>query len=98
MPLLVVAIVGVLFVVIVLLYQRRQERKHQALKNSKIIAFGSGSMNMRERLKADSMKSLDSRLLRLFDPDKLKQYPLDEVEYVKDLGEGHFGKVYHGES
>lgn len=55
-----------------------------------------GSITMRDRLRAESLKSLDSRLLRLYDPNKLKQYRLDHVQYVKDLGEGFFGKVFQG--
>ena len=55
-----------------------------------------GSITMRDRLRAESLKSLDSRLLRLYDPNKLKQYRLDHVHYVKDLGEGFFGKVFQG--
>ena len=95
----VLVLVVALIVIVLLLFWMKSRRKQRALKNSKMFAFaGSGTMNMRERLKADSMRSIDSRLLRLFDPEKLKQYSLDEVEYVKDLGEGHFGKVYHGKS
>ena len=55
-----------------------------------------GSITMRDRLRAESLKSLDSRLLGLYDPNKLRQYRLDHVQYVKDLGEGFFGKVFQG--
>ena len=51
---------------------------------------------MRDRLRVKSLKGLDSRLLELYDANKMKQYSLDHVHYVKDLGEGFFGKVFQG--
>ena len=75
--------------VIFVLYRRSKKENARALPHK-------ASITMRDRLRAESLKSLDSRLLRLYDPDKLKQYRLDQVAYVKDLGEGFFGKVFQG--
>ena len=77
-------------VIVVVLWQRRQKR--DAVEN----ANAQGTMTMRDRLRAESLKGLDSRLLHLYDPNKLKQCRLDQVQYVKDLGEGFFGKVFQG--
>ncbi|KAK3697507.1 hypothetical protein QZH41_002097 [Actinostola sp. cb2023] len=43
------------------------------------------------------MMALDEmKVMSLYNPDDLIQYPLDKVEYVKDLGEGNFGQVFQG--
>ena len=81
--------------VIVFLIRRRRKKKRDAVDNARALSH-KGSMTMRDRLRAESLKSLDSRLLGLYDPKKLRQYPLDDVQYVKDLGEGFFGKVFQG--
>ena len=78
-------------VIVSVLWQRRQKRRDAADN-----AHAQGSMTMRDRLRAESLKSLDSRLSHLYDPNKLKQCRLDHVKYVKDLGEGFFGKVFQG--
>ena len=74
---------------IVFLLRRRKQRKRDALSKK-------GSITMRDRLRVKSLKGLDSRLLELYDANKMKQYSLDHVHYVKDLGEGFFGKVFQG--
>ena len=51
---------------------------------------------MRDKLRAESLKSLDALLLRHYDPNRLKQYRMDRVHYVRDLGAGSFGKVFQG--
>ena len=84
----------VVCVIVFVLWQRRQ-KKRDAVDNAHALSH-KGSMTMRDRLRAESLKSLDSRLLRLYDPNKLRQYRLDHVQYVKDLGEGFFGKVFQG--
>ena len=35
-------------------------------------------------------------LLASAKPGEIIQYPLDCVEYIRDLGEGQFGKVFQG--
>ena len=81
----------VVCVIVSVLWQRRQKRRDAADN-----AHARGSMTMRDRLRAESLKSLDSRLSHLYDPNKLKQCRLDHVKYMKDLGEGFFGKVFQG--
>ena len=92
-------VVGFLLIVVCLILfiflQRRKKKRKDAVDNAHDITK-KGSITMRDRLRAESLKSLDSRLLRLYDPNKLRQYPLDHVQYVRDLGEGFFGKVFQG--
>ena len=57
--------------------------------------FDSG-FTMRDKLRAESLKSLDTLLSRHYDPNKLRQYRLDRVQYVRDLGMGSFGNVFQG--
>lgn len=94
-PLIIVGILLILVLVMVFVFWRRRLKQRDAVDNAHAIAK-KGSITMRDRLRAESLKSLDSRLLRLYDPNKLKQYRLDHVQYVKDLGEGFFGKVFQG--
>lgn len=95
-PLVIIGflLIGVCIILFMFL-QRRKKKRKDAVDNAHNITK-KGSVTMRDRLRAESLKSLDSRLLRLYDPNKLRQYPLDHVEYVRDLGEGFFGKVFQG--
>ena len=55
------------------------------------------AVSMRDRIRAESLRALDqSKVLSLFDPDDIKQFPLSHVEYVRDLGSGNFGLVFLG--
>jgi len=94
-PLVVVGFLLIVACIVFVVWRRRQKKKRDAVDNAYAITK-KGSMTMRDRLRAESLKSLDSRLLRLYDPNKLRQYRLDHVQYVKDLGEGFFGKVFQG--
>ena len=94
-PVVIIGTLAIVVIIIVLILWRRRRKERDAVDNGFAIVK-KGSMTMRDRLRAESLKSLDSRLLRLYDPNKLKQYRLDHVSYVKDLGEGFFGKVFQG--
>ena len=95
-PLVVIGFLLIVVCIILFMFlQRRKKKRKDAVDNAHNITK-KGSVTMRDRLRAESLKSLDSRLLRLYDPNKLRQYPLDHVEYVRDLGEGFFGKVFQG--
>jgi len=94
LPIVFVFLFIVVCVIMFLLWQRRKKNR-DAVDNARGLSHH-GSITMRDRLRAESLKSLDSRLLRLYDPNKLRQYRLDHVQYVKDLGEGFFGKVFQG--
>ena len=94
-PLLVVGILAIVTMIIVFILRRRKRNERDAVDNG-FAVVKEGSITMRDRLRAESLKSLDSRLLRLYDPNKLRQYRLDHVSYVKDIGEGFFGKVFQG--
>ncbi|XP_068736694.1 muscle, skeletal receptor tyrosine-protein kinase-like isoform X2 [Montipora capricornis] len=94
-PVVIIGTLAIVVIIIVLILLGRRRKERDAVDNGFAIVK-KGSMTMRDRLRAESLKSLDSRLLRLYDPNKLKQYRLDHVSYVKDLGEGFFGKVFQG--
>ncbi len=95
LPIVLVCLFIIVVCVIVFVLRRRQQKKRDAVDNAHALSH-KGSITMRDRLRAESLKSLDSRLLGLYDPNKLRQYNLDHVQYVKDLGEGFFGKVFQG--
>lgn len=94
-PVVIGFLLIVVCIILVMFLQRRKKKRKDAVDNAHDITK-KGSITMRDRLRAESLKSLDSRLLRLYDPNKLRQYPLDHVQYVRDLGEGFFGKVFQG--
>lgn len=78
----------VVCVVVFVLWRRRQINKFERMSES--------AFTMRDKLRAESLKSLDTLLSRHYDPNKLRQYRLDRVQYVRDLGMGSFGKVFQG--
>lgn len=44
------------------------------------------------------MQALDDKGLGHFNPEVIKQFPLRNVEYIRDLGSGNFGMVFLGMS
>jgi len=85
LPLVFVGLVILACVVVFVLWRRRQ-----------IAITQNAPITMRDRLRAESLNNLDARLLELSSANKPKQYRLDQVQYVKDLGEGFFGRVFQG--
>jgi len=85
LPLVFVGLVILACVVVFVLRRRRQ-----------IAITQNAPITMRDRLRAESLNNLDARLLELSSANKPKQYRLDQVQYVKDLGEGFFGRVFQG--
>jgi len=47
-------------------------------------------------LNSESTTNPLMELLASSKPGELIQYPVDCIEYVKELGEGQFGKVFQG--
>lgn len=39
---------------------------------------------------------MSDKIAEMYDPSKLKQFSLDSIEYISDLGEGQFGLVFQG--
>ena len=78
----------VVCVIVFVLWRRRQINESDRMSES--------GFTMRDKLRAESLKSLDTLLSRHYDPNKLRQYRLDRVQYVRDLGMGSFGKVFQG--
>ena len=53
--------------------------------------------SLRDKIRAESMRALDeSKVLSLFNPDDIRQFPLSSIEYIRDLGSGNFGLVFLG--
>ena len=94
------AVAGVitLLVVIIIVACISKRRKREPLKLQKgIEGVTFTAMSMRDRIKAESMRALDeSKVLKLFNPDDIRQLPLTSIEYVRDLGSGNFGLVFLG--
>lgn len=80
-------------IIIIIIVIKRHKLKSQC--DYKGVTFT--AVTMRDRLRADTIMALDEmKVMSLYNPDDLIQYPLDKVEYVKDLGEGNFGQVFQG--
>ena len=90
LPLVFTIVLIILVCVVVFVLWRRRRRINEFDRISE------SGFTMRDKLRAESLKSLDTLLLRHFDPNKLRQYRLDRVQYVGDLGMGSFGKVFQG--
>ncbi|PFX22846.1 Muscle, skeletal receptor tyrosine-protein kinase [Stylophora pistillata] len=89
LPTVTVSLLILVVCVIILLLWRRRQVDIEALAEPP-------AFSMRDKLRTESLKSFDTLLLRNFDPNRLRQYRLDRVHYVKELGVGSFGKVFQG--
>ena len=88
-------VVAVLLLVGVMIISRKRRKSLEIKRGYQGVTFT--SVSMRDRLRADTLRMLDeSKLKSLFNLDDVVQYPLDRVEYVKDLGQGNFGNVFQG--
>ena len=84
-----------MFLVVIAVIRRIRKRSLDIKRGYQGVTFT--AVSMRDRLRADSIRMLDqSKIMSLFNPDDITQYPLDRVEYVKDLGQGNFGNVFQG--
>ena len=72
LPIVIVGLCIILLCVIVVVLLRRRQKMRDAVDNGHALSH-KGSITMRDRLRAESLKSLDSRLLGLYDPKKLRQ-------------------------
>lgn len=88
-----VLVVTVLFAIVCISRQRRNKR----ILFQTEMQHVSNMTSIREHLRADTVSSNPlEELLASSKPGELLQYPLDCVEYIKELGEGQFGKVFQG--
>ncbi len=71
-----------------------EEEKKEAAKDLELF---SNFTTVRDRIRQDSVPNpLLAALAQLKPEEKPPQCHLDKVEYVKDLGQGQFGKVFQG--
>ena len=89
LPTVTVSLLTIVVCIIIFLLWRRHRDDMETLVEPP-------AFSMRDKLRAESLKSFDTLLSRHFDPNRLRQYRLDHVHYVKDLGVGSFGKVFQG--
>ena len=81
---------------------KRQKKKAEAepaleeLNMRKISKVDSESTMKARLFEAIQITSLSSKIAEMYDPSKLKQFSLDQIEYIADLGEGQFGLVFKG--
>ena len=74
--------------------KKKQEIEEIALRqNSKVDSASTMKTRLSQFLE---MHSMSSKIAELYDPSKLKQFSLDNIEYLSDLGEGQFGLVFKG--
>ena len=76
--------------------QKRKDREHEEIKLRNIKKDDEDATTMKARLMLEMHSSLSSKIAEMFDPNKLKQFSLDHIEYLADLGEGQFGLVFKG--
>jgi hypothetical protein len=80
--------------------QRRKKEKERQAHDEVVLRQLSKSdhaSTMKARLSQMlQMHSLSSKIAEMYDPSKLKQFSLDNIEYLSDLGEGQFGLVFKG--
>ena len=81
----------------------RQQKKKKEAKleleeiNLRKMSKKDSESTMKARLsEALQITSLSSKIAEMYDPNKLKQFSLDQIEYISDLGEGQFGLVFKG--
>jgi len=93
-----IAAVIILLVIIIVVICVVKKRKRKPLKLSKgFEGVHFTAVSMRDRIRAESMRALDeSKVLSLFNPDDIRQFPLTSIEYVRDIGSGNFGLVFLG--
>ena len=76
---------------IIICVKKRRSKKEKV--NEDVELF----VSMRHRLREDSTQNPLMDALAKMDPeDEPPNCRLDNVEYVKDLGQGQFGKVFQG--
>ena len=90
---------GVLLMILlaVCCYRRRETKKKKKLYEAEKEYNMQNMTSIREHIRsADSTFNPLMELLASSKPGELIQYPVDCIEYVKELGEGQFGKVFQG--
>lgn len=97
---------GFLFLVILIVvkccakHRRTKSKKKLAIEKvalNEVMTRIDSSSTMKERLSHIlDESSLSSKIAKMYDPKKLRQFSLDTIEYISDLGEGQFGLVFKG--
>ena len=78
-------------------HRQTKKREYQKQEANKDMEMFSSFTTVRDRIRQDSMPNpLEEALAKLTEDQKPPQCELDKVEYVKDLGQGQFGKVFQG--
>ena len=86
-----------LILIAVCCYRRRESQKKKKLYDTEMEYKLENMTSIREHIRsADSTINPLMELLASSKPGELIQYPVDCIEYVKELGEGQFGKVFQG--
>lgn len=88
-----------LVVILVIRARRQKTRKYEQEEAKKDLEMFTNFTTVRDRIRQDSTPNpLIEALARLTPSQKPPHCRLDKVEYVKDLGQGQFGKVFQGRS
>ena len=93
------AFVFLIVLVAVCCIKRRNDRaRRKASEAREVIGLDilDGNTTMKDRVTCMPVSSLTSKIAEMFDPTKLRQFSLDKIDYVCDLGEGQFGLVFKG--
>lgn len=91
--------VVIVILVAVLIWKHRANKKRELEEHEKKKDFEMFTTitTVRDRIRQDSMPNPLVEALSQLSPDqKPPQCRLDRMEYIKDLGQGQFGKVYQG--
>ncbi|CAB3991419.1 Muscle, skeletal receptor tyrosine kinase [Paramuricea clavata] len=94
----------ILLFIIILTCCKKQRRKklEEGIELAEVTLRPKSTVDYASTMKArlsqmlEMRSSLSSKIAEMFDPSKLKQFSLDNIEYISDLGEGQFGLVFKG--
>ena len=91
------AIIALIAIIIWRSRSRAKRRELEQEEAKKDLEMFTTITTVRDRIRQDSMPNpLVEALARLTPDQKPPQCRLDRMEYVKDLGQGQFGKVFQG--
>ena len=93
-----VVVVFVLVAVLVWRTRASNKRELKEVETIKDLELFTTITTVRDRIRQDSMPNPLVEALSQLSPDqKPPQCRLDRMEYIKDLGQGQFGKVFQGQ-
>ncbi|XP_047144848.1 tyrosine-protein kinase transmembrane receptor Ror isoform X2 [Hydra vulgaris] len=94
----IIALIVLLIMIVITILLRRKCTKKKRKGEQKVSFQELNTMtSIRDHIRENAFNNNPlQELLASVEPGEIIQYPLDCVEYIRDLGEGQFGKVFQG--